>query len=227
MVALISKSDIQALNIDTVERAIVFSATILRASLVGIDSSNNRATDVRISQNINKDGNFILIESSIPYDSFSFNKYGGNILRFINELSNATVAIDSIDYRLSISSPSTPVIPDYDNSYIDSFERYLVYYAFILQATLGVRNEYVDIKTLDENNDGAILKLKFKFPFDYSKWLLGNNYVGTVARIVTDNYNDIRNNLSIINSSQTDTNYNSNILDNSNLLDNNILLKNQ
>ena len=102
----------------------------------------------------------------------------------------------------------------------------LVYYAFILQATLGNKNEYVDIKTLDENNDGAILKLKFKFPFNYSKWLLGSNYVGTVERIVTDNYNDTRNNLFILVSSQTDTNNSSNILDNSNLLDNNILLTN-
>ena len=226
MVSLLSKSDIQALNIDTVERAIVFSSTVLRASLVGTDNKNNKATDIRISQNIGKDGNFILLESSIPYDSFSFNKFGGNLLRFINELSNATVAIDSIDYRLSISSPSTPVIPDYDDSYIDSFERYLVYYAFILQATLGVRNEYVDIKTLDENTTGAILKLKFKFPFNYSKWLLGNNYVGTVERIVTDNYNETRNDLFIIGSSQTDTNNYSNILDNSKLLDNNILLTN-
>ncbi len=226
MVSLLSKSDIQALNIDTVERAIVFSSTVLRASLVGTDNKNNKATDIRISQNISKDGNFILLESSIPYDSFSFNKFGGNLLRFINELSNATVAIDSIDYRLSISSPSTPVIPDYDDSYIDSFERYLVYYAFILQATLGNRNEYVDIKTLDENNNGAILKLKFKFPFDYSKWLLGSNYVGTVERIVTDNYNNTRNDLFIIVSSQTDTNNYSNILDNSSLLDNNILLNN-
>ncbi len=226
MVSLLSKSDIQALNIDTVERAIVFSCTVLRASLVGTDNQNNKATDIRISQNINKDGNFILLESSIPYDSFSFNKFGGNLLRFINELSNATVAIDSIDYRLNISSPSTPAIPDYDDSYIDSFERYLVYYAFILQATLGSKNEYVDIKTLDENNNGAILKLKFKFPFDYSKWLLGSNYVGTVERIVTDNYDDTRNDLFVINSSQTDTNNNSNVLDNSNLLDNNILLTN-
>ncbi len=226
MVSLLSKSDIQALNIDTVERAIVFSSTVLRASLVGTDNKNNKATDIRISQNIGKDGNFILLESSIPYDSFSFNKFGGNLLRFINELSNATVAIDSIDYRLSISSPSTPVIPDYDDSYIDSFERYLVYYAFILQATLGSKNEYVDIKTLDENNTGAILKLKFKFPFNYSKWLLGSNYVETVERIVTDNYNDTRNDLFIIGSSQTDTNNYSNILDNSSLLDNNILLTN-
>ena len=226
MVSLLSKSDIQALNIDTVERAIVFASTVLRASLVGTDNKNNKATDIRISQNISKDGNFILLESSIPYDSFSFNKFGGNLLRFINELSNATVAIDSIDYRLSISSPSTPVIPDYDDSYIDSFERYLVYYAFILQATLGNRNEYVDIKTLDENNNGAILKLKFKFPFDYSKWLLGSNYVGTVERIVTDNYNNTRNDLFVIVSSQTDTNNYSNILDNSRLLDNNILLNN-
>ncbi len=226
MVSLLSKSDIQALNIDTVERAIVFSCTVLRASLVGTDNKNNKATDIRISQNISKDGNFILLESNIPYDSFSFNKFGGNLLRFVNEISTATVAIDSIDYRLSISSPSTPVIPDYDDSYIDSFERYLVYYAFILQATLGARNEYVDIKTLDENTTGAILKLKFKFPFDYSKWLLGSNYVGTVERIVTDNYNETRNDLFIINSSQTDTNNNSNVLDNSNLLDNNILLTN-
>ncbi len=226
MVSLLSKSDIQALNIDTVERAIVFSSTVLRASLVGTDNKNNKATDIRISQNISKDGNFILLESSIPYDSFSFNKFGGNLLRFIHELSNATVAIDSIDYRLSISSPSTPVIPDYDDSYIDSFERYLVYYAFILQATLGVRNEYVDIKTLDENTSGAILKLKFKLPFDYSKWLLGSNYVGTVERIVTDNYTDTRNDLFIIHSSQTDTNNYRNALDNSSLLDNNILLTN-
>ena len=96
----------------------------------------------------------------------------------------------------------------------------------MLQATLGNKNEYVDIKTLDENSGGAILKLKFKFPFNYSKWLLGSNYVETVERIVTDNYNDTRNDLFIINSPRNNTNNYRNILEDSNLLDNNILLTN-
>lgn len=226
MVTLLSKSGILALNIDSVERAIIFSCTVLRASIVGLDSNQNKLTDVRISQNISKEGNFIVIEVSIPYDSFSFNKFGGNVLKFIQPIPTASTAIDSIDYRLSVSPQAVPTLPDYDDSYINSFEAFLVYYAFILQATLGGKNDNINIQILDENPTGSIIKIKGKFPFNYSDWLLGSNLVETVARIVLDSYNATRKDLFILGDSQGTESENTNILDNSLLLDNNVLLSN-
>lgn len=226
MVTLLSKSEILALNIDSVERAIIFACTILRASIVGLDSSQNKLTDVRISQNIVKDDNFIVIEVSIPYDSFSFNKFGGNVLKFIQTIPTASTAIETIDYRLSVSPQAIPTLPNYDESYIDSFEAFLVYYCFILQATLGGKNDNIDIQILDENPTGSIIKIKGKFSFNYSNWLLGSNLVETVNRIVLDAYNDTRKDLFILGDSQGTESENTNVLDNSLLLDNNILLSN-
>ena len=226
MVTLLSRSEIQALNIDSVERAIIFACTVLRASIVGLDSSQNNLTDVRISQNIANDGNYIIIESSIPYDSFAFNKFGGNLLEFIQPIPTASTAIESIDYRLSLSPQVTPTLPNYDESSIDSFEAFLIYYSFILQATLGGKNENIDIQILDENPTGSIVRIKGKFPFNYNDWLLGSNLVGTVERIVLDSYNDTRKDLFIVGDSQNTESQNTNILDNSLLLDNNILLSN-
>ncbi len=64
MVALIPKAEIEALNIDTVERAIAFAALALRAAIVGrteFDSDEDR--DVLIDIVTNRDNTTSL---SIP-----------------------------------------------------------------------------------------------------------------------------------------------------------------
>lgn len=49
MVALISKSQIQDFNIDTVEKALIFGSFSLRSALVGSDNGN---TDDTIGDNL-------------------------------------------------------------------------------------------------------------------------------------------------------------------------------
>lgn len=226
MVNLIDKSTIYSINIDTVERAIVFAVTVLRTSIVGVDSTTNNLRDIRITQSINQNGSFIIIEANIPYNSYFYNLYGGNLLNFIQPITTATINIESIPYILNISETQNPSIPDYDSDVIDTFEKYLIHYSFILQASLENKNDFIDIKILDENNNGSQIKIKYTLPFDYNKWLLGNNYVGTVNRVVTTNYNTDRNDLFIPGNNNNDDNINNNVLDNNNLLNNNKLLTN-
>ncbi len=224
MVQLISKDKIENANIDTVERAIVFAATILRAALVNGDGSNNQATEVRIAQIIGNEGNFIFIESSFNYNPYLANLYGGNIIIFLEEFETMIGAIDEVKYTLEPYPNPTGELPDYNTAIINSFEKYFVYYCFILQASLGGKNDFIEIKQLEESKQGATIKIKIKLPFDYSGWLAGNNYVSTVNNLQLDSYLNLFENLSY-----TDYKYLSeitNILTNSQLLTNNQLLTN-
>ena len=74
MVALLSKTEIQSLNIDTVEKALVFAALVLRAALVGEDNAN--AADLAVSINLsatNESEGTLNLEIYIPYTAYGLN----------------------------------------------------------------------------------------------------------------------------------------------------------
>ncbi len=199
MVKLIPKSEIQALNIDTVERAIVFSTLALRAAIVGrteFDKDEDR--DVLIDIVTNRDNTTSLsIDVLLPFDSYSFYSQGGSIIRNIQTLPNALFSLDNqLDFITEPSIESLPEIPDYDQAVINTFEKYLFHYSSILWASLeNKRNKIVSFRF---NPEGTI-KLDLARAFDINKWLLGDNYINSVLR-VTDNYQipDYGNILSIL-----------------------------
>ena len=213
MVNLITKAEIETLNIDSVERAIVFGALALRAALVGnTEFDANEDRDVLIDIATNRDNTTSLaIDALLPFDNYNFYAMGGSIIENIQSLPNALSSLtDQFDFTTEPSTESTPEIPDYDDSIINSFERYLFYYASILWASLeNKKNKIVNFRF---NSDGTI-KLDLAIPIDINKWLLGDNYINSTLRVV-DTYliPEISNIL--------------NILTNEQLLNNDLLLVN-
>ncbi|MDJ0575843.1 MAG: hypothetical protein QNJ65_11840 [Xenococcaceae cyanobacterium MO_234.B1] len=188
MVALIPKAEIEALNIDTVERAIAFSALALRAAIVGrTEFDANEDRDVLIDIVANRDNTTSLaINALLPFDNYNFYTQGGLIIENIQSLSNAFLYLDNnqLDFTTEPSTESLPEIPDYNQTLVNTFERYLFYYSSILWASLeNKRNKIVNFRF---NPDGTI-KLELAIPFDINKWLLGDNYINSVLRVV-DSY---------------------------------------
>ena len=187
MVNLITKAAKQALNIDTVERAIVFGALALRAAIVGrteFDKDEDR--DVLIDIVTNRDNTTSLsIDVLLPFDSYSFYSQGGSIIENIQTLPNALLSLtDQFNFTTEPSTELLPAIPDYDQVVINTFEKYLFHYSSILWASLeNKRNKIVSFRF---NPEGTI-KLDLAIPFDINKWLLGDNYINSVLRVV-DSY---------------------------------------
>ena len=188
MVNLITKAEIEALNIDTVERAIAFSALALRAAIVGrTEFDANEDRDVLIDIVANRDNTTSLaINALLPFDNYNFYTQGGSIIENIQSLSNAFLYLDNnqLDFTTEPSTESLPEIPDYNQTLVNTFERYLFYYSSILWASLeNKRNKIVNFRF---NPDG-IIKLELAIPIDLNKWLLGDNYINSVLRVV-DSY---------------------------------------
>ncbi len=187
MVALIPHSEIQALNIDTVERAIIFAALSLRAAIVGrTEFDPNQDRDVLIDIVTNRDNTTSLsIDVLLTFDSYSFYSQGGSIIENIQTLPNALFSLNN-QFNLTVqpSVEPLPEIPDFNRVIVNTFERYLFYYSSILWASLeNKRNKIVSFKF----NSDSTIKLDLAIPFDINKWLLGDNYINSVLR-VTDNY---------------------------------------
>ncbi len=215
MVALIPKAEIEALNIDTVERAIAFSALALRAAIVGrTEFDANEDRDVLIDIVANRDNTTSLaINALLPFDNYNFYTQGGLIIENIQSLSNAFLYLDNnqLDFTTEPSTESLPEIPDYNQTLVNTFERYLFYYSSILWASLeNKRNKIVNFRF---NPDGTI-KLELAIPFDINKWLLGDNYINSVLRIV-DTYLMPETSKNVLN-----------VLTNDQLLNNDLLLTN-
>ncbi len=188
MVALIPKSEIEALNIDTVERAIVFAALALRAAIVGADNSNNKSRDVGLNVSINRDNTSDLdIDALLSFDAYKFYTEGGNLIDNVIEFSAITPDLSNqLNYSVTSSIPSIPNIPDYDESSINTFEKYLLYYAFVLLASIEDKNnKIVTLSFLKSSPESAKIKLNVSIPIDLDNWLLGDNYLNSVIRVVT------------------------------------------
>ena len=226
MVALIPFAEIEALNIDTVERAIVFAALALRAAIVGADNSNNQSREVTINSRVNRDNTVTLsITAYLLFNAYNFYGSGGNLVDNIIEFSTVENDLSvKLDFVVEPSNPINPVIPDYPENTITTFEQYLLYYSLILFASLSEkRNNFVKLSFLGGIKGDAQLKLTLAIPIQLDSWLLGDNYVNSTQRLV-DSYTVP------IEESQTEEETDSNlrgILTNEDLLTNEILLINQ
>lgn len=254
MVALLPKTTLNNLRIDTVERAIVFSGLALRAAIVGEDNSNNNSRDVGINVKINRDNTAELaIDATLSFDSFKFHSQGGNL--FQNILSFNVITYDlstKLNFTIKPTIPSIPRIPDHDEGLIDSFEKYFCYHAFILLSSIENKNDgTVTISFFKSSPDTGKLKVACSIPLDLEKWLLGDNYLNSIQRIVnsydeptiqqiiiptepTDNTLGLLTNDELLTNTQllinaqsvTDTSGNVSLLSNSQLLTNDTILVN-
>ncbi len=222
MVLLIPKTVIEALNIDTVERAIVFGALCLE---IGEQNNlNSPTTSIEISPVISRTDSYLAIAFSCPLNSDNYSKSGGGL--FLNNLvtqeidENSTIA-DFIDFKDITASSTDLIIPNYPDSFV-SFEQYLVWYFFIYWASLEVkysRNISFDLSTEQNESTGIksySLSLDLQLPIDLDTWLLGGNYIQSVKHSL--------NRYQVPNIEQYSNK--SNILTNETLLNNNQLLDN-
>ncbi len=223
MVLLIPKSDIEALNIDSVERAIVFSALCLE---IGEQNNlNSPTTAIEISPSISRQDSYLAIAFSCPLNSDSYSKSGGGL--FLNnlvtqEVSQGLTIGNLIDFQAITASSTDLIIPDYPDSFV-SFEQYLIWYFFIYWASLETkfsRNISFDLLTEQDENTGIksySLSLDLQLPIDLDTWLLGGNYIQSVKHTLTsykvpDMEQYEQSNLSVLTNEQ--------ILTNEQLLDN-------
>jgi hypothetical protein len=191
MVDLISQAKLNRLNVDSIERAIVLSALALRTAIIGLDDEDNAYDKVEITT-IERGKNVLLLnlDITLPLDSFLLTDNGGSILYSIKELD---VPITSLENTLNLNTnpsslqvPVLPILPDF----VDTFEKYLYYYASILYASVEeTRNQIIRISLQDNNDDGLEVQLKITLPLDAKKWSLGHNLVESVNR-VTNSYID-------------------------------------
>ena len=188
MVALLPKAQIESLNIDTVEKAIVFGSLALRAALVGNDNANAEDLTVVIGVRATGEATAILsLDLTLPYDSYGFNTSGGLLLDSVQELTSNSLTLDS-DLNLS-SQPSDSglTIPDYPENLISSFEQYLLYYATILWASVANKRDSAISLTLLGNQEASQIFIKVALPLDLDAWLLGGNYLNSISPVV-DSY---------------------------------------
>ena len=191
MALLLPKAEITPLNIDTVERAIVFGALCLE---IGEQNSlNSPTTAIEISPIITRTDSYLAIAFSCPLNSDNYSKSGGGL--FLNnlvtqEISEALTIADFIDFKDISSSSSDLVFPDYPNSFTN-FEQYLVWYFFIYWASLETkftRNISFDLST-EQNEDTGIktysLSLDLQLAIDLDIWLLGGNYIQSVKHTLS------------------------------------------
>jgi hypothetical protein len=186
MVKLVSQSKLESLHIDTIERAIVFSSLALKAAIVGVDGTN--FTDKRIQVNVLQKGkNELVLKlfASLPLDTYLNNSYGGNFAFAIKLFDVPELDIESlINPMIPHSNPISPMIPAYPN-FVKNLETYLCYYALMLSASLSDnRNEVIKIVLQEENFKGSAVKFDITLPLDAKKWVLGNNLISCVKRVV-------------------------------------------
>lgn len=185
MVSLLSKTEIQSLNIDTVEKALVFGALALRAALVGSDSSFAADSSVALDvQTVSNDSASLKLEFFIRYDAYQFNVKGGELLDNILEYSSNAPNLE-LDLDLG-SQPTTSglTIPDYDVSVVDTFEKYLVYYAKILWASVANKNDGTISISFLSQQDNPQIWIQAQFPLDLNQWLLGTKYLDAISTVV-------------------------------------------
>lgn len=221
MVGLISQASINNFSIDTVERAIVFSALVLQLA-IGKTTNNEELLDefsLKIEPNGTNNLN-LKIDAYLPINASDYARYGGNIYRSLVEYQT-----DSFDIQQNLSltvNPSTVQVPamiDFPHStFKATFETYLYFYSSVLLASIdNKRNEVVTIKP-GVDSSGESVRVKVILPLNIEKWALGNNYIESVERIVTTNYKSW--DASTLNFGTVS------ILDNNTILNNNVILTN-
>ncbi len=191
MARLIPKSDIQSLNIDTVERAIIFAGLCLEiAQQYNIFSP---ATEIEINPIVNRTDSYLSLSFSCPLDSPKYTRRGGGL--FLNSLqttepTSTNIVLDFIIFQIKPTANLALELPDYPESFT-SFEQYLTYYFFIYWASLDSKySRTVKFNLLsDINTDTGIkeysIEIDLKLPIDLNTWLLGNNYIESVKHTLT------------------------------------------
>lgn len=179
MVNIPTQQNLADFGIDTVERAIIFSATILRSLYVRNSPQGGLDRTIQIANRIDADKSaYVLIEANLPYSIVDANEEGGLIIEHIISQNYP------IDYNLDLEYACTNTLgisqqlPYLDGTTYDSLEKFFVFYSYLLQASLASVSDIVSIRQLDSfSKEAGQLKINLKLEFGYDTWLSGSNYV--------------------------------------------------
>ncbi len=170
--------------LDTVERAIAWSATLLRASNLAQDTDFVYRNAIRISSTLDKSQSdyigLLNLEFNLLYSSEIFLLSGGDLLAAILPFSSASEPI--FNYACPITIDSDDKLQRAEN--LVSLEQFAFWACSILYASLPLNNSYISLQFFEENSSGAVAQFKVKLPFNYTAWIEDKNLVCNFYRVV-------------------------------------------
>lgn len=179
---LTQKTERDLIGIDNFERAIVYSALLLRKGLRLAELSTNQIVIYQnlVSTNQGKIVN-LTIESKLPIDSFSFLGLGGNFLNSIIPFSNANIPYDGDALTPTLNNRG--LIPD-DPTEVNTLEKYHVWaisewVKFNQQKQEPNWDNYGYFSFLEEANP-PIFSAKVTLKFNYGNYINTKNLIASV-----------------------------------------------
>lgn len=180
-------ADRNALNIDTHERALVYSALLLRkANQTLTDNKYKNAVRVTTSEAQNTDLSInarVIIEGKIPYDSQSALGYGGN---FIENILSFSPVNPSFLLTEPLTSNNTNLGDD--PVFITNLERYFAFHAIQWQKAMlndglsGIFN-YCKVQFFEEDPIEPSIKISVSIPYNYSSYVINRSLLQSVNNI--------------------------------------------
>lgn len=190
-------------NLDTIERAIIGSALVLRAqaffSTVGLspDQITDDIRDLRdsISVRVRRRGTatlFAEVRATLPYDIYQASINGGVSLTAVGEIGETTNVKESDVVFDTSPSEDLPVLENIPYTEIETFERYLLFSCLNLSRQLQEnRNSTVLIDIRSGSIEEATINITANLTILESIYLSGRTLIDSVTRLVTT-YDDLQ-----------------------------------
>lgn len=175
-----------SIGIDTFERAIVFSALLLRSGyFANIDNTVKNAVQIALNLNNTADGfvSNIIIRATLEVSNISLND-GGNILLNLLERQEGTVNYTGENLAPSLSGlPITDDLPE-----VLTLEQYFFWVCqMLLENDIEGKYKTVVISPVFRGTtDPFTIDCSALIPFDYQTYLNGNNLIGAVTAVLGD-----------------------------------------
>lgn len=185
MTVLLSKQVRANLKIDTLERGIILSNLLLR------NAANNNGTErqyfnaIRISTAIRQTGESyqasFVSSAKIPYQSSTALLGGMDLFTNLKPLSNLLV---TPSFAPLAPTPSAPILP-VEPTAIDTLEKYLLWAAQILAASILPVIDRIKITFFEEDPKEPSVLIECNLPLDWRVYLLSNNLLAASKPLAT------------------------------------------
>jgi hypothetical protein len=197
MTLLPNQATIDALGIDTFERAFVYATLLLKQALTdqpeGLGDSNNARNAIQVAIQQNKFSGIFLTKITIPLDRETYLKSGGDFILSILSMSDLTGIADYLPMEPTENN-TIPLEPYPER--INSLEKYIVWLTKIIlkkaleQLYLRIpfipRRQRVLTITLDLAIEAFELEINASLSFDWIKYLESGNLIQSIDTLLVD-----------------------------------------
>jgi hypothetical protein len=177
MTSFIAKSILEELNIDTIERKIVFALLLLRNAATQSEKTGKYYNAIRLSVGIRATGDTyqanLNATAKIPYHSLLALTSGMNLIKNLKTISDSTIMPSFSAIAPTMRAPQLPEEP----SFINTLEKHLLWSSQILAASILPVIDRVKISFLEEDPSEPSVLIDYLLPIDWSKYLLTNNII--------------------------------------------------